>query len=119
MKKLLFGFGSFVASFLLLMSTTQAASVYQSGTTGVDLGYPNCRTTVPKTTFGVVGTEGGLGFTQNPCLVAEASQFSNLSLYANTGYPGATSANAQKYMQSPKVCAATDLNCIAYDYGYN
>ena len=108
---------------LLVMASTigsaAAASPYTSGTTGVDVSYPNCSARFDTVSFGVVGTEHGLGFSQNTCLRSEAARFANLSLYANTGYPGSGSANAQKYMHAPKDCAATDLACIAYDYGYN
>ena len=118
-KKIVVSLSSFIASFIMLTGVASASTQYQAGTTGVDISYPNCRTTVPSESFGVVGVENGLGFSQNPCLTHEAGHFTNLSLYANTGYPGATSSNAQKYMTSPKACAAADLNCIAYDYGYN
>ncbi len=119
MKKILVSFSSFVAALVMMTSVAFASTQYQSGTTGVDISYPNCTASIPAVSFGVVGVENGLGFSQNPCLSTEAAHFINLSLYANTGYPGSTSANAQKYMNSPKVCVPTDLNCIAYDYGYN
>ncbi|HEV2412766.1 MAG TPA: hypothetical protein VGS28_03100 [Candidatus Saccharimonadales bacterium] len=111
-----------VTTTLILLATANAAFasvLYQTGSTGVDISYPNCHAFVPRTSFGIVGVEGGLGFSENPCLANEAVHFPNVSLYANTGYPGATAANAQKYMVTPKVCVAGDLNCIAYDYGYN
>ncbi len=108
-----------MAVLAIMTSTVSASTQYQAGTTGVDVSYPNCSTSIPSVSFGIVGVEAGLGFSQNPCLASQAAHFTNLSLYANTGYPGSSSANAQKYMNSPKACVATDLNCIAYDYGYN
>lgn len=119
MKKLVLSVGSFFAMFIFVGANAAALAQYQSGSSGVDVSYPNCSSAISKVSFGVVGTEGGLGFSQNPCLSAEAARFTNLSLYANTGYPGAASANAQKYANSPKICVASDLNCIAYNYGYN
>ncbi|HEX4774424.1 MAG TPA: hypothetical protein VH234_02825, partial [Candidatus Saccharimonadales bacterium] len=72
----------------------------------------------PKlTAFGIVGVNNGKGFSQNSCLKAEASHFLNLSLYANTGYPG--QSYGLNYQNSPQTCANTDLNCLAYNYGYN
>ena len=118
-KKSLAGITGFFAVLILISGAASAATPYQSGATGIDVSYPNCNSNIPKANFGVVGAEDGLGFSQNPCLSSEASHFSNLSLYANSGYPGASSTNAQKYMSSPIVCASSDLNCIAYDYGYN
>jgi hypothetical protein len=106
----------------LMFSTGMAAAQgqYLARTTGVDVGWPNCTTSIPKTSFGIVGVSNGTGFSTNPCLVNEAGHFStNLSLYVNTGYPGAASVNAKKYATSPKLCDASDSNCIAYDYGYN
>ncbi|MBX4197390.1 hypothetical protein KW801_02435 [Candidatus Saccharibacteria bacterium] len=94
-----------------------AQGVYQSGTTGVDVSYPNCTAKIPSVAFGVVGVTGGLGFHPNNCLAAEAANFRNLSLYVNTGYPG--QSYGLKYQNSPKTCDASDLNCLAYNYGYN
>ena len=87
------------------------------GTTGTDVSWPNCTAKVSNTTFGIVGVTGGKGFSPNSCLKAEALLFGNLSLYVNTGYPG--QSYGLKYQDSPRVCATTDLNCLAYNYGYN
>jgi hypothetical protein len=105
------------AVFLLLGGIVAAQGQYIGGSSGVDVSYPNCAVSIPKTGFGIVGVTGGMGFRPNPCLSAEASHFSNLSLYVNTGYPG--QLTAVNYQNSPNVCAATDLNCLAYNYGYN
>lgn len=119
MKKITLSVSSLVTSLVFMTSMVAASAQYQSGTNGVDVSYPNCTTSVSRVSFGIVGTENGVNFTQNPCLASEAANFTNLSLYANTGYPGASSANAQKYQNSPYACLTTDLNCIAYNYGYN
>src|SRR5438270_2612520 len=111
---------------LLVLITTLVAIVftsgvvaaqgqYASGTTGVDVSWPNCSSKISATTFGIVGVTGGKGFSQNTCLKAEAFHFGNLSLYVNTGYPG--QSYGLKYQNAPRVCAATDLNCLAYNYG--
>ena len=114
--------GIITALITIVFSTGMAAAQgqYIAGTIGVDVSWPNCTAAIPKTSFGIVGVTNGLGFSANPCLANEASRFeNNLSLYVNTGYPGATSDNAKKYAASPRFCDTTDLNCIAYNYGYN
>ena len=107
------------AFIMLLTWSGQAAAqgVYISGTTGIDVGYPNCSARLPNVSFGIVGVTGGLGFSANKCLAEEASHFSNLSLYINTGYPG--QSYGLNYQNWPKACTAADLNCLAYNYGYN
>lgn len=103
----------------LFMSSGSAAALgqYISGSTGVDVSYPNCSASIPRSSFGIVGVTGGLAFSGNPCLANQASRFNNLSLYVNIGYPGLTTA--MKYQNSPNACDPNDLNCMAYNYGYN
>ena len=56
---------------LLVQSTTAAAAAvtnpYGAGTTGYDVGYPNC-TETPPGGFAIVGLGGGRPFTTNGCL---------------------------------------------------
>jgi hypothetical protein len=91
--------------------------LYSTGTTGYDVSWPNCSATAPRNpSFGIVGVSNGAGYSQNPCLAQEAAWFPSVELYVNTGW------NDQSvYMNStsPKVCAAGDQNCLAYNYGYN
>lgn len=105
--------------FTLALATGSAAALgqYQSGTTGVDVSWPNCKSKIPQTVFGITGVNDGKGFSENPCLKAEAGHFANLSLYVNTGYPGQNAG--LNYQNSPQSCANSDLNCLAYNYGYN
>lgn len=94
-----------------------AATLYPSGSTGYDVSWPNCTATPPThPAFGIVGVSNGTGYSQSPCLAQEAAWFTNLSLYVNTGWN-----NQSSYINptSPKVCAAGDNNCLAYNYGYN
>jgi hypothetical protein len=65
----------------------------------------------------IVGATGGLSFYPNPCIGQESTLFSNLSLYANSGYPGAS--YALKYKNFPLRCVASNYICLAYNYGYN
>jgi hypothetical protein len=108
---------AFVAAYVVLFSSGAAAQgIYTSGTTGVDVSYPNCSTSIPKNSFGVVGVTAGLFYSYNGCLAAEASHFKNLSLYTNTGwYDQSSHIDAT----TPLPCAAGDANCLAYNYGYN
>ncbi len=117
MKKLLTFFSTSFISLFLLTSTVHAQGIYQAGTVGNDVSWPNCSARAPKTAFGIVGVTGGLGFSQNSCLSKEAGWFGNKSLYVNTGYPG--QSYGLRYQNSPRACSSSDLNCLAYNYGYN
>lgn len=99
--------------------STQAAfasTSYQTGSTGVDVSYPNCSTTIPKVAFGIVGVTGGLVYSYNKCLSAQAKHFTDLSLYINTGLNA--SASSSYYSAALTTCNG-DANCAAYTYGYN
>lgn len=99
-------------------SLASAQGVYPSGSTGIDVSYPNCNASIPNNlSFGIVGVTGGLNFHPNTCLASESSHFNNLSFYLNTGYPGLSTA--LNYQNSPKICTTNDLGCLAYNYGYN
>jgi len=99
------------------LSTADNLSVSQNDQ-GVDLSWPppNCDAIIPpEVTFGIVGVSGGSNFTTNDCMVQEASQFSKLSLYTNTGYQGLEVL--QDHPELSSMCAAEDEDCIAYNYG--
>ena len=116
--RLLAFFGSLLVSVLVFGSIALAQGAYTSGTVGNDVSWPNCSAKPPtNAAFGIVGITGGLGFSQNSCLAKQSSWFNNLSLYVNTGYPG--SYRGLDYKNYPLTCADTDLNCLAYNYGYN
>lgn len=71
-----------------------------SPTTGYDVSYPQCSSSYPSNPlFGIVGVNGGLANTANPCLRGELHwaraapgqkrpEQPSLSLYINTGNPG-------------------------------
>jgi hypothetical protein len=101
---------------LLAAGLAVAQGQYTSGTTGVDVSYPNCSATLPVTAFRIVGVSDGLGYSTNPCIATEAAGGGNLALYVNTGW---NSASSHINATSPKVCVAGDNNCLAYNYGYN
>ena len=94
-----------------------AKGSYTSGTVGVDISWPNCSIRQPTgATFGIVGVTNGTGYSTNPCLAKQASFFSNLSLYVNTGW---NSNSPYINPTSPHICSSADNNCLSYNYGYN
>lgn len=111
----LVGFG-----LILFHHAVAAKSLYQAGSTGVDVSWPpsNCSAKPPGyASFGIVGVTGGLNFVQNNCLYRQSHQFNQLSLYINTGYPG--TAKAKKFTSVSKSCPYTNLPCLPYNYGYS
>jgi hypothetical protein len=109
--------GSTLVGLVLFGSSAFAQGIYSPGTVGSDISWPNCNAKIATgAKFGIVGVTDGLGYSTNPCLAKEASNYSNLSLYVNTGWDSSsTHINAT----SPHVCATGDNNCLAYNYGYN
>lgn len=96
-----------------------AATLYPSGSTGVDVSWPNCGVQIPASaTFGIIGvTEGTVYSATNPCLAAQAAHFpKTLSLYTNSGW---NDHSAHLNPSSPKACPPEDADCLAYNYGYN
>lgn len=77
---------------ILLTSTVAlAGGPYSSGTTGADLGWPNCATSYPASNFVIAGISHGRPFdvvngNPNPCLTGEYASSANHGLYLNTGY---------------------------------
>src|SRR5437762_8172950 len=99
--------------------------------TGFDISYPQCGGPFPSNpAFGIVGVNGGIVFSPNPCLGAgngpsELAWAGGMraQLYANTGNPGpALSSHWPNGQTSPRACntstspGADTANC-AYDYG--
>lgn len=93
-----------------------ASTSYPTGSTGVDVGSPNCTASLPVVNFGIVGTDSGIVYSHNSCLSAQASHFANLSLYVNTGLNAST--GSQYYLTAQNGCNGDKL-CAAYNYGYN
>lgn len=116
LKKLFFTVFVFVVVALAFSRHAFASSYYDKGATGVDVSSPNCATSIPKVGYGIVGVTGGMVYSQNNCAAAEASHFSDLSLYVNTGLN--TSQSSTYYNQAQTGCNG-DSDCAAYNYGYN
>lgn len=106
---------------LLVVTPVSAQGVYTPGSIGIDVSWPNCGVTPPKADFGIVGVTDGLGYSQNPCLAAEASSYThNLSLYVNTGwYAQSSYINPNRPYRCLPIIPTTYENCLAYNYGYN
>lgn len=102
---------------VFVAGSAAAQGQYIGGSIGIDASWPNCSQSLPRAGFGIVGVTGGKNFSQNPCFKAQASRFTNLSLYTNTGYPG--QSYAAPYQNAPRQCAPSDAICMAYNYGYN
>jgi hypothetical protein len=103
-----------------------AHSAFAAGTYGVygfDISWPQCGGSYPSPGFDVaiVGVTGGHGFSGNPCLASESmwSQQASLpsSLYVNIDLP--STAPPQGATGPAGKCAATDVSCFAYNYGFN
>jgi len=106
----------------LVIGFTSVRSITNSTSPGpikpiADVSWPNCSLKLKPAIAGIVGVNGGLDFRSNPCLYKEASSYSYLALYLNTGYPGPS--YGQKFADFPKACQSTDNICLAYNYGYN
>jgi hypothetical protein len=115
--KVIASFVAVAATIVFSTGVVAAQGPYASGTVGTDVSWPNCSSSVPKTFFGIVGVTGGKGFSPNTCFKSEAAKFIAPTLYTNTGYPG--QSYGLKYQNAPQACNASDLNCLAYNYGYN
>jgi hypothetical protein len=96
--------------------SAQALGQYPAAKIGVDISYPSCSAPVSSTAqFGIVGVSGGRVYTDNACAAAEASHFSNLSIYVNTGLNTSSVYFAQAMDYGS--CAGSKT-CGAYWYGY-
>jgi len=94
-----------------------------------DVSFPQCWGPLPRFDngyAGVLGTNDGISFSRNPCLVGQLAWAKKLAgppaFYANTGNPGPLQARTWPTGQtSPKTCSSSNpdsLGC-AYDYGWN
>jgi hypothetical protein len=94
-----------------------------------DVSFPQCGAPLPRPDngyAGILGTNNGIAFSRNPCLVAQLRWAKQLAgppaFYLNTGNPGPAHARVWPVGQSsPRQCSASNpdsLGC-AYDYGWN
>jgi hypothetical protein len=107
-----------------------AALAAPEQSTGFDISYPQCSRTLPtRPGFGVVGVNGGLAYSANPCLASEYTWASaatsatqpHVSFYLNTGNPGpvASSHWPRAGTRTPQACDGSWNAACAYDYGWD
>ena len=100
-----------------------------AATTGYDVSYPQCSSALPTNpAFAIVGVNGGLAYSGNPCLATEYAWASkatsatqpHVSLYLNTGNPGpvASSHWPPAGTTTPQACDGSWSASCAYDYGW-
>jgi hypothetical protein len=91
---------------------------------GYDVSYPQCAAGLPeRPAFGIVGVNGGLAYSANPCLAAEyrwAARGPRVGFYLNTGNPGpqASSHWPAAGSTSPQPCDGSWSAGCAFDYGW-
>jgi hypothetical protein len=117
---------------IALLTIVAGAPAATDPNVGYDISYPQCNGTFPSGgAFGVVGVNGGLPYSVNPCLGTGdgPSELSwagmNAQLYANTADPGpALSSHWPNGQASPKQCntpanPGSNTPECHYDYGWN
>lgn len=107
----------------LAESAHPAVAAGTFGVLGYDISWPQCGVNGPAPSFDVaiVGVTGGHGFSGNPCLAGEFSWSQQATLpgdlYVNIDLPSATPS--QGATGPAGTCAAGDVSCFAYNYGFN
>ncbi len=106
-----------------LLVGASPASAIEAGS-GYDVSYPQCNSTLPTDgAFNIVGINGGLVYTGNPCLESQITWAGGAAahFYINTGNLGPTSSYWPEGQTSPMNCDAAnpDTTACAFNYGYN
>ncbi len=109
---------------LLSIAPVPSARAAGADTVGTGISYPQCGTDPPHSPFAIVGVNGGVVFTANPCLAQQVAWagIDRVQLYANTGNAGpGVSAHWPTGQTSPRICLASapDTAGCAYDHGWN
>lgn len=117
-----------VAAVLGLSGSASAAVT----TTGYDVSYPQCGAPLPYSpAFGIVGVNGGLATTSNPCLAAQltwawsssgaARPQPRAQLYLNTANPGAMTPRVASWPSTGSTpygtCTGTNSTACSWEYG--
>src|SRR4051794_29263044 len=91
-----------------------------------DVSYPQCGKALPAPVDGgIVGVNGGVVFSANPCLATEYAWAAGATtyapaFYANTANPGPAYSSHWPAGQSlPRTCDGTNSVDCSYDYGWN
>lgn len=125
--------GATMAALAFGGTVAQARSTSGSGATstpaGNDVSSPQCSSALPRhSTFGIVGVNDGIAWSQNPCLGSEYAWARALAgspaFYMNTANPAPHSSHywPQSQTSDPALCkdatTVDDPGC-AYDYGWH
>lgn len=105
-----------IALVIAMPGLASAQGQYVDNSIGVDISWPNGSAKIPNVSFGIVGVTDGLVYSNNNYLAKEAKNFSNLSLYVNTGL---NASSTSIYYQKAQVGCNGNVYCAAYNYGYN
>jgi hypothetical protein len=102
------------------MAVGRSLDPYLPGSTGYDISWPQCPTSVPAPPFAfdVVGVNDGRALTHNPCLSAQQQwgRGGFISLYINLNAPP---PNDPAALSGPAGTCGSDTGCLAYNYGFN
>ena len=122
---------SLIATLFLITPLSASAAVKPVSLLGNDISYPQCNTTLPSgQAFGIVGVNGGLATTTNPCLAQElawaakstgATYQPKVQLYANTANPGGLNTASWPTSGTNRygTCDHSNSLACAYQYGWN
>ena len=117
--------GTPVSAPVVGIAAVNIPTAYSPGATGYDVSNFQCSALPPTAPLAIVEATGWSFSYQNPCLAQEAQWAGqNLSLYAFINWPSdgtnsPTNFGSPSFMTGPAGnCAATDLNCQAYNFGF-
>lgn len=143
MKKIILSISLCLLSIFVIAPAASAkvasGSTTATTTTGLDISWPQCGARVPTTqAFGIVGVNGGLATTTNPCLKDQlvwaskslgGTKQDKVQLYVNTANPGGlgtvswpttnTDSLGNVVNNSYGVCDGSDSIACAWQYGWN
>lgn len=143
MKKIILSISLCLLSIFIIAPAASAKTASGGSTTtvptGLDISWPQCGTRIPTTqAFGVVGVNGGLATTTNPCLQDQlvwaskslgGTKQDKVQLYVNTANPGGlgtaswpttnTDSLGNVANNSYGVCDGSDSIACAWQYGWN
>ncbi|HET7311256.1 MAG TPA: hypothetical protein VFJ17_08010 [Mycobacteriales bacterium] len=111
---------------LLVPASAEAGKPRQTATAATyDVSYPQCGGALPsKIDGGIVGVNGGIVYSANPCLATEWAWAAKATtytpaLYANTANPGpAYSSHWPTGKTTPQPCDGSNSASCSYDYGW-
>jgi hypothetical protein len=138
MKRILLSLSLTIISLLGITPVVYAAkpvamSAANKTALGIDVSWPQCGKILPADqAFGIVGVNGGLATTTNPCLNTQlvwagkskgGTSQDKVQLYVNTANPGGLNTPSWPVTGSPEnpfgACDGSDSLACAWQYGWN